>query len=69
MSNDPIGYIVGGGLKEGFYIRGSAIHYYADKDAWLAVLPKDGGKTVFVNNVKQIIETNYGEVTGVLVNK
>jgi len=21
MSNDPIGYIVGGGLKEGFYIR------------------------------------------------
>ena len=21
MSNDPIGYIVGGGLKEGFYVR------------------------------------------------
>ncbi|MFX0088120.1 MAG: hypothetical protein ACFFAU_20875, partial [Candidatus Hodarchaeota archaeon] len=56
-------------LKEGFYIRGSVLHYYADKDAWLAVLPKDGGKGIFVNYVVQNIKENYGDVTGVLLQK
>ncbi|HSJ52995.1 MAG TPA: hypothetical protein VLC52_04540, partial [Anaerolineae bacterium] len=54
-------------LKEGFYIRGSTLHYYADKDSFLAVLPKDG-KTVFINNViQQIGELRDGQVMGVVV--
>ncbi|MCL7453422.1 MAG: hypothetical protein M8467_10295 [Anaerolineae bacterium] len=56
-------------LTEGFYIRGSVLHYYADKDTWLAVLPKDGGKGIYLTRVVQNIEKNYGKVIGVLPQK
>ena len=55
--------------REGFYVRGSVLHYYPDKDAWLAVLPKDGGKGVFISNVTQNVQNMYGgQVTGVSTN-
>ncbi|MBN1136328.1 MAG: hypothetical protein JXM73_07070 [Anaerolineae bacterium] len=54
--------------KEGFYVRGSVLHYYADKDAWLEVLPKVGGKGIFVNNVTQNVQNLIGEMTGVSIN-
>jgi hypothetical protein len=53
-------------LKEGFYIQGSVLRHYDDKDAWLAMLPKGGGKDIHVTRVLQYIEENYGEVKGVV---
>jgi hypothetical protein len=53
-------------LKEGFYVQGSTLHYYADKDDWLAVLPKDGGKGIHVNRTVMNIKENYGQAIGVV---
>ncbi|RPI55700.1 MAG: hypothetical protein EHM56_05060 [Chloroflexi bacterium] len=51
--------------KEGFYVRGSTLHYYADVGTFLAVLPKDGSKNVFIGTVVQQVEKNYGQMFGV----
>lgn len=56
-------------LKEGFYIQGSVLRYYNDKDAWLTVLPKGGGKEVHVYRVLQYIKENYGDVKGVVTSQ
>jgi hypothetical protein len=56
-------------LKEGFYIQGSVLRYYDGKDAWLTALPKGGGKETHIYRVIQYIKENYGDVTGVLVQK
>lgn len=53
--------------REGFYVRGSTLHYYADVGTFLAVLPKDGSKTVYISNVVQQVTANYGTIKGVEV--
>ena len=55
--------------KEGFYIQGSVLRYYDDKDAWITVLPKGGGKEVHVIRVLQYIKENYGDVKGVVTSQ
>jgi hypothetical protein len=56
-------------LKEGFYIRGSVLRYYDDKDAWLTALPKGGGKETHITRVIQYIKENYGDVRGVVIDR
>jgi hypothetical protein len=54
-------------IREGFFIRGSVLYYYANRDALPAVISSDPRKGVYIGQVIQNIQENYGEITGVLL--